>query len=123
MVFPTRPNSNPGAIFLINLKSEVPPVVDNFGLILVIFFIIFWIINVVLLGFVKKASPETRYSILNLDLFILLILLKILFSLFLIEFEECLLLNLILNVASAIPGITLSAVLLIFILVISKFVG
>ena len=76
-----------------------------------------------MLGLVKKASPETLYSILNLDLFFLLILSKILLSFFLIDFEECLLLNLILNVASAIPGITLSALLLIFIFVTSKFVG
>ena len=39
------------------------------------------------------------------------------------DFEECLLLNLILNVASAIAGITLSALLFIFIFVTSKFVG
>ena len=37
MVFPTKPNSKQGGIFLINLASEVPPVVDNLGLILVIF--------------------------------------------------------------------------------------
>ena len=48
---------------------------------------------------------------------------KILLSFFLIEFEECLLLNLILKVASADLGITLSAVLSIFIFVTSKFVG
>jgi hypothetical protein len=48
---------------------------------------------------------------------------KILLSLFLIEAEECLLLNLMLNVASAFAGITLSAVLFIFIFVTSKFVG
>ena len=29
IVFPTKPNSKQGAIFLINLASEVPPVVDN----------------------------------------------------------------------------------------------
>ena len=67
-----------------------------------------------------KASPETLYSILYLDLFLLLIFLKILFSFLFIEVEECLLLNLILNVASAIPGITLSALLLMFILVTSS---
>ena len=108
---------------LINLKSEVPPVVDNFGFNFVIFLIIFCIINVVLLGFVKKASPETLYSILNFDLCFLVIFLKILLSFFLREVEECLLLNLMLNVASAVAGITLSAVLFIFILVTSKFVG
>ena len=42
---------------------------------------------------------------------------------FLIEFEECLLLNLILNLAFANPGITLSAKLSILILVISRFAG
>ena len=42
---------------------------------------------------------------------------------FLREVEECLLLNLMLNVASAIAGTTLSAVLFIFIRVTSKFVG
>ena len=31
MVFPTKPNSTHGDIFLINLASEVPPEVDNFG--------------------------------------------------------------------------------------------
>ena len=39
------------------------------------------------------------------------------------ELEECLLLNLILNTASADPGITLSAWLSILIFVISKFEG
>ncbi|SVB54209.1 uncharacterized protein METZ01_LOCUS207063, partial [marine metagenome] len=37
MVFPTNPNSTQGDIFLINLASDVPPVVDNFGFTLVIF--------------------------------------------------------------------------------------
>ena len=41
IVFPTNPNSKHGDIFLINLASDVPPVVDNFGLILVIFLIVF----------------------------------------------------------------------------------
>jgi len=79
--------------------------------------------NVVEFGLVKKASPETLYSILNLDLFCLVILLKILFSFALSELEECLLLNRILKVAFASPGITLSAVFSILILVISKLVG
>ena len=57
--FPTKPNSKPGDIFLINLKSEVPPVVDSLGLILVIFLMTFCIIKVVLFALVKKASPET----------------------------------------------------------------
>ena len=39
--FPTNPNSRPGDIALINLRSEVPPVVDSFGFILVIFFMTF----------------------------------------------------------------------------------
>ena len=39
------------------------------------------------------------------------------------EFDECLLLNLMLKVASAVAGITLSAVLFMFIFVTSKFVG
>jgi len=38
IVRPTNPNSKPGDIFLINLKSDVPPVVDSFGLIFVIFY-------------------------------------------------------------------------------------
>ena len=46
-----------------------------------------------------------------------------LFNLFLIELDECLLLNLILNVADAAAGITLSALLFIFIFVISKLEG
>jgi len=60
---------------------------------------------------------------LNFDLCFWAILLKILLSLFFRELEECLLLNLILNVASAVAGITLSAVLFILIFVTSKFVG
>jgi hypothetical protein len=75
------------------------------------------------LGVVKKASPDTRYSTLKLDLFFLVIFLKIVFNLFFKAEEVCLLLNLILNVALATPGITLSAVLSILILVTSKFVG
>ena len=42
-----------------NLASDVPPVVESLGFILVTFLITFCIINVVLLGFVRKASPET----------------------------------------------------------------
>jgi len=49
--------------------------------------------------------------------------LKILFNLFFKLEDVCLLLNLMLKVALASPGITLSAVLLILILVTSKFVG
>ena len=64
----------------------------------------------VLFGLVRKASPETLYSILCFDLFLLLIFFIILLILFLIDFEECLLLNLILKLAFANPGITLSAV-------------
>ncbi len=75
------------------------------------------------MGLVKKASPDTRYSILKLDLSFLVIFLKILFNLFFKLEDECLLLNLILNVALASPGITLSAILSILILVTSKFVG
>jgi hypothetical protein len=75
------------------------------------------------LGLVKKASPDTRYSILKLDLSFLVIFLKILFNLFFKLEDVCLLLNLMLNVALATPGIILSAVLLILILVTSKFVG
>ena len=48
IVFPTKPNSKPGDIFLINLKSDVPPVVDNFGFNLVIFLIIFSILGLFL---------------------------------------------------------------------------
>ena len=57
------------------------------------------------------------------DLFLLLIFFIILSIFFLIELEVCLSLNLILNLALAKPGITLSAELSIFILVISRFVG
>ena len=59
IVFPTKPNSKQGAIFLMNLASDVPPVVESLGFILVTFLITFCIMNVVLLGFVRKASPET----------------------------------------------------------------
>ena len=65
-----------------NLASDVPPVVDNLGLILVILLIVFCIINVVLFGLVKKASPETLYSILYFDLFLLQICFIILLILF-----------------------------------------
>ena len=41
IVFPTKPNSTHGDIFLINLASEVPPDVDNFGYILVTFVMLF----------------------------------------------------------------------------------
>ena len=57
IVLLTNPNSRHGEIFLINLASEVPPVVENFGFILVIFFMIFFAINIVLFGLVKNASP------------------------------------------------------------------
>ena len=75
------------------------------------------------MGLVKKASPDTRYSTLKLDLSFLVIFLKILFNLFFKLEDVCLLLNLMLNVALASPGITLSAVLSILIFVTSKFVG
>jgi len=39
-VLPTKPNSTQGAISLINLASEVPPLVDRTGLLFVIFLII-----------------------------------------------------------------------------------
>ncbi len=45
-------------------KCQMPPVVESSGLILVIFLIISWIIYVVWFGLVKKASPDTLYSIL-----------------------------------------------------------
>ena len=41
-----------------------------------------------MLGLVKKASPETLYSILNLDLCFLLIFLKIVLSLFFKDLED-----------------------------------
>ena len=40
IVLPTNPNSKQGAIFFINLASDVPPVVDSIGLIFVIFLIV-----------------------------------------------------------------------------------
>ena len=54
-----------------NLASDVPPVVENFGLTFVIFLIIFFAKNIVLSGLVKNESPLARYSILNLHLFFL----------------------------------------------------
>ena len=57
--FLTKPNSKHGAIFLINLASEVPPVVESLGLTFVTLFMISLIIKVVLFGFVRNASPET----------------------------------------------------------------
>ena len=75
------------------------------------------------MGLVKKASPETLYSILNFDLFLLQIFLIILLILLFNLKDVCLLLNLILKEALANPGITLSAELSMLIFVISKFVG
>ena len=40
IVLLTKPNSRHGAIFFMNLASDVPPVVERTGVILVIFFII-----------------------------------------------------------------------------------
>ena len=57
IVLLTSPNSRQGEIFLINLASEVPPVVESFGLIFGYFFNNFFAIKIVLPGFVKKASP------------------------------------------------------------------
>ena len=76
-----------------------------------------------MLGLVKKASPETLYSILYFDLFLLQICFIILLILFFNLLDVCLLLNLILKDALANPGITLSAELSILIFVISKFVA
>ena len=67
----TKPNSRQGAIFFINLASEVPPVVEKTGLILVIFFIIFLANWMVSPGWVKKESPVTKKSILYFVLFFL----------------------------------------------------
>ena len=67
----TRPNSRQGAIFFINLASDVPPVVEKTGLILVIFFIIFFANWVVAPGWVRKESPVTKKSILYFVLFFL----------------------------------------------------
>ena len=58
-----------------NLASDVPPVVENFGDTLVTFLIIFLAINIVLFGLVKKESPLTVKSILNLQLLFLQIFL------------------------------------------------
>ena len=57
----------------------------------------------------KKSFSRNTIINLYFDLFFLLIFFIILLIFFLIEFEECLLLNLILNLAFANPGITLSA--------------
>ena len=64
MVLLTNPNSRQGAIFLINLASEVPPVVEKTGLIFVIFLIILFDIITVFSGLVKKESPLAINSIL-----------------------------------------------------------
>ena len=53
MVLPTNPNSKQGAIFLINLASEVPPVVESLGFIFVIF----------LIEKINFPSPEKKYEI------------------------------------------------------------
>ena len=55
MVFPTKPNSTHGDIFFINLASDVPPLVDSFGFILVIFLIVF------LEKFVEKVSVLLKF--------------------------------------------------------------
>ena len=75
VVLLTNPNSRHGEIFLINLASEVPPVVENFGDTLVTLLIMFLAINIVLFGLVKKEAPLTVKSILNLQLFFLQIFL------------------------------------------------
>ena len=67
----TNPNSRHGVIFLINLASDVPPVVEKTGLILVTFLIIFLALKIVLFGLVKNASPFAMNSSLNLHLFFL----------------------------------------------------
>ena len=123
MLAPTMPNSKQGEIFLINLASDVPPDVDNLVFILVFFLTIFLIIYITSLGLVINGSPEVVYSTLNLHLCFLQISLIQVCNFFLSELELCLSLNLILKVANASPGITLSAVLFIFIFVISKFEG
>ena len=120
---PTKPNSRQGDIFLINLASDVPPDVDSLGLIFVFFLIIFWILLTKLFGSHKNASPDTLYSISYLDFFFPHIFEKIVFNFFFKDFDVCLLLNRILKVAPAEPGIILSMLLSIFILVTSRLVG
>ena len=58
--FVNNPNSRHGAIFFINLASEVPPVVEKTGFIPVTFLIIFLLTKIFLPGFVKKASPLSK---------------------------------------------------------------
>ena len=58
IVFPTKPNSKHGAIFLINLASEVPPAVDNLGLILVIFLWYFESYKLFYLVLLKKIHQK-----------------------------------------------------------------
>ena len=58
---------------------------------------------------VKKDSPDTSYCILNLHFVFFIIDLNVEFNFLFNEFDECLLLNLILNTAFADPGMTLSA--------------
>ena len=52
----TSPNSRQGEIFLINLASEVPPVVENLGFTFVIFFIITALLSLTGLDFVTSIS-------------------------------------------------------------------
>ena len=106
-----------------NLASDVPPVVENLGVILVIFLIIFFAIWIVSLGLVRNDSPLTWKSTLNLHLFFLLILLTTELIFFFRLIEVCRLLNLTLNWALAEAGITLVALLSTFIEVNSKLEG
>ena len=71
---------------------------------------------------ILKADENNYKTYLPIGLVLIFISL-ILFNLFFKPEDECLLLNLILKVALATPGMTLSAILSILILVTSKLVG
>ena len=65
IVLPTKPNSVTGHIFLINLASDVPPVVDSFGCTPNSFFTASEINSESSPGGVIKLSPVILKSVLN----------------------------------------------------------
>ena len=56
IVFPTNPNSITGHNFVMNLASEVPPVVDFSGLTFTTFIIAFCSVDFSLSSLVRKGS-------------------------------------------------------------------
>ena len=123
MVLLTKPNSRQGAIFFIKRASDVPPVVEKTGLILVILLITFFAICIDLPGFVIKASPLGINKTLNLHFLFLQIFAIVERIFFCKDLAVWKVLYLMLNWALIDEGITLCALLSTSILVNSKFDG